>query len=54
MDNYINLSDKAVIDLFIFLRADNSSLICGSIVNKLPIKSISIEYFSVISFPQVS
>lgn len=26
MDNYINLSDKAVIDLFIFLRADNSSL----------------------------
>ena len=40
---YINLSDKDVIDLFIFFNAESSSLISGSGVNMLPIKSISME-----------
>ena len=44
IDKYhMNLSDKAVIDLLIFFNAESSSLISGSIVNKLPIKSISME-----------
>ena len=40
---YINLSDKDVIDLLIFFKAESSSLISGSGVNMLPIKSISME-----------
>lgn len=44
IDKYhMNLSDKAVIDLLIFFNAESSSLISGSIVNILPIKSISME-----------
>ena len=40
---HINLSDKDVIDLLIFFNAESSSLISGSGVNMLPIKSISME-----------